>query len=424
MTETVRDLKEKTGPQLTAAPVGTVLIGTPGGNFYLPRTAGATYSTYRDIRKDPTTALVRTLITSGIVSAGWSTEKDDDAPDDWRVFIQGQMKAVRAALVEAAVLGGVDFGWSPFEKCFRVEGGRIVIDKVKPLLQDITNIFVDARGNFTGFDQPWGQSVFVPFGDGRSAASRALLFPWRVEGTNWYGYPLLENVRDVFAKWTTAEEHAETFDEKVAGSRLVVYYPPGKTKVDGVDTPNETIAQTIIDTLDASGSVGVPTTVANYVDALDKRSTGWRIESIRDKGPAPVTLERLEYLDVLKVRGMGMPERTILHGAQEGAKAGSETAQTFAIRNLEAMASYVAKIVNAFLVDQLLTLNYGPDAKGRVYVVASPIQDETREFLADIAADVLKSQPSLADMDSIFDYVGIPKSADTVKPSPGEGETG
>jgi hypothetical protein len=392
---------ERTGIQ--SASVGISLgLGTQQLAYSLP----ASYATYRTIRKDPTIAMVRMLISAGIVSAGRAVEKDDDVPEAIHRFIVDQIFPHTEAIVERAILDGIDFGWSPFEIVLSSVDGQVTLSKVKPLLQDITAILVDDRGNFVGFIQ--NSTTVLPF-------DLSLLIPWRVEGSNWYGYPLLENARDVFTQWGGANATAQVYDSKVAGTRLVIYYPPGQSKDSaGTLRENSDIAQEIMGVLELSGSVTVPTTAARWVDELEKQSTGWRIEVLDDKGPNPSqAIERLKYLDMNKCRALGMPERVILEGSIE-VKADSIVPAQFALRNMEIMHAYVCKHIQK-IIDLLLTLNYGAEWIGKVYVVPGAIVEEGKELLGEVAMSLIEKDPSIVDANALLDKALIPKASEKVK---------
>jgi hypothetical protein len=376
------------------------------------------YAAYRMARRNPTVKLVRSIIIGAVASAGWSYKCADGVPDERTRFIRSQMERHRAAFVQRAMAGGVDFGWSPFEAVFDFDpgAGMIGLTKVKPLLQDITDILVDdLTGDFLGFRQVKnGAYVAVPYTGG------AVIIPWRMEGTNWHGEALMRDVLDIVRQWNVANAGAAKYDAKIVGSRWVVYYPdkPGGMKspwgVDRVEKYNYEIAQAILDVLETSGGVGVPTTAAQYVNELNSETMGWKIEALSDKGGAPLLMERLRYLDVLLCRGMEMPERTMIEGAAEGQKAGTETAQGFAIGNLAMAGAYICAVANMMLLDPLLAWNYGSSAKGSVYVEMNPIGDEARELLTEIVRDVLKAQPEKMDLDAAMDAARIPKSKEVI----------
>ena len=81
------------------------------------------------------------------------------------------------------------------------------------------------------------------------------LIPFRVEGSLWYGVPLLENIRETYYQWCDANDGAARYDRKVAGGRLVVHYPLGQSPDgNGVLRDNSVLAEEILHTLQSSGS--------------------------------------------------------------------------------------------------------------------------------------------------------------------------
>ena len=113
------------------------------------------YAKVREMRRDPTIALVRMLIVSGPLSAGWSTKTTSKAPAGAEELIKEELDAVRFMLVKTALMGCTDFGWQPFEKVFKLRSDRqLGIKKLKPLVQDETEIrIIRKSGDFNGFYQ-------------------------------------------------------------------------------------------------------------------------------------------------------------------------------------------------------------------------------------------------------------------------------
>jgi hypothetical protein len=413
-------MPEITGPQRIAANLSYSSMGRRISS------GSVDYAAYRQTRKDPTVSLVRTIIAAAITSAGWNYKSLDGTPDDRVAFIRRQIERVRARFTETAVHGGTDFGWSPWEMMlvfkydYLSRRWFVEIGKLKALMHDITDILVDDNDGFLGFQQTRSgvMSVVLPASitSYEGTLNCAIIVPWRMEGTDWHGTPLLANVKDFVTQWNTENAGVKTWVLHVTGSRYVVSYPdqPGGMESPwgdaGVLTKHYEIANLILAGLEAGNGVVIPTTAARAVEELNALSMGWKIEPLEDKGAAPLVMDHLTYLDVNKVRGMGFPERTVLEGAAQGQKAGSETAQGFAIANLRMMSAYLAAVANEFIIDPLLAWNYGEAARGSVYAVANPVGDDDKALLSDIIKEVLKTQPEKLDLDSAMDAAGIPKS--------------
>jgi hypothetical protein len=87
--------------------------------------------------------------------------------------------------------------------------------RFKPLLPDITEILIDDHGGLAGLRQK----------DVELTGTSAMLVSFGGEGSNLYGEPLLENVREAWNEWRKANEVAARYDRKIAGAYLLLHYP-------------------------------------------------------------------------------------------------------------------------------------------------------------------------------------------------------
>jgi hypothetical protein len=394
--------KEKTGPQT----LGGIVIGE-----VLPKqfpSTSVTYQTYRDMRKDPTIALARWLAVAPVLAAPWSVEAEDDAPEGAQDFISEVMEPHRIHILRTAFYGNLDYGWQGYEKVFEQRNdGKIGLRKLKPLLQDLTDILVvEQTGAFAGLYQAPDVTLRL---------QESLNIALDVEGTDWYGQPLMENVRSAHDEWDTVNDAAKRYDEKVAGSHWVIKYPIGTSVYQGVETDNFDLAQTIIGALQSSGAIAIPRRITAITDDLNKDTpAAWSIELMSDKGSAKASfIDRQQYLDALKVRGLGLPERSVLEGVH-GTKAEAEAHADFAITNMELRHKLCVQHVNWHLVNQLLRLNYGAGTENTVYIEPAPITDNALEYLRSIYKSILDDDNGFLelmdkiDVEALMDRVNIP----------------
>jgi len=394
---------ERTGRQVVTS-MGSLV----GGVRRLP----ASYDTYRKMRKHPTIALARALSIAPIVAAEWSVEADKDVPDGIVDFLQEQLVTIREPLMETALLGGIDFGHQGFEKVFAFVGGMIALRKLKPLLQDLTEILVTKTGTFDGLKQ---KTVTLP-------VESCLLIPFRVEGTDWYGTPLLENARETWGDWQDANKGAARYDRKVAGAHWVVRYPNGKSRdAVGSERDNSEIAEEILRTLEASGSIALVDEVQSFVDSMGAAKSQWQIELLEDHGGRqPTFVDRLKYLDSLLARAILIPERSVLEG-QYGTKAEAGEQIDLALTQADLMHRHITRLVNWHAVDQLLALNWGDGMRGKARLVAAPIRDAKLQYVKEVYTAFLADpngfldESGQIDTDAIKDLLGIPKADTTAQ---------
>jgi len=397
-------MPEITGPQVIIQP-------DPDGTLQQPR-QDITYKKLREMRLDPTISLARRLMLAPVLAANWSYESEKNAPEGAQEFIAEQMQPLRTHILETGFLGCIDFGWQPYEKIYEVlADGHVGLHKLKPLLQDLTTIrVIDETGAYNGLTQTTDDL------DLDLDPKKTLLLNIDVEGTNWYGRSTLANCEDAYDSWIKSDGAAERYDSKIAGAHWVVHYPVGQTPygVDGTVMDNFEIAKKVLSNLQASGAVCLPNNLTAFTDSLDAQAAPeWRIELLSDGSGSGAFIERMKYLDALKVRAMGLPERSILEG-QFGTKAEAEVHADLAITNMDMRHRSIVQMLNGHVVNDLLLYNYGPGYENTVYIEPAPITDLALQYLrgiylaylADPQTQILEMEN--VDLEALRDRLGIP----------------
>lgn len=391
---------EKTLPQIVA--YGTNRITTDQGAIGNSNLTFGWYKKVREMRRDPTISLVRQLIMAPVLASAWSFVETEDAPEGAVDYIRDNMNELKFEVLRTSLMGCVDFGWQGYEKVFKVgNDGQTYIHKLKPLLQDITEIRIDEdNGSYNGLKQ---DQIILE-------GPETLAVAFDIEGTDWYGYPTMKIVEKAYDWWNDANESATRYDTKVAGSHWVVHYPMGESEYNGETVSNATIAKNILNTLEASGRIMVPQVFQEFIDGQPIDS--WKIELIEAAGGSSFS-DRLAYLDTLKVRAFGFPERSILEG-QFGTKAEAGEHGDFAITNLELRHLTLVNFYNKHCVDHLLRLNWGPDFEGTVKIVPSALADEEKAYLKSLYQSIITNPEGFLqeidqiDLPAIRDRLGIP----------------
>lgn len=376
----------------------------------LPTPSGIkSWDTYRTTRKNPTVWLTRQLLLAAVLSAEWSIVEKEDAPEGAADDIRNELFPHKGRVLRPAVLGGVDFGWQPYEKVYIVRAdNKLGIDKLKPLLQDITEIkIVPGTGSFDGFYQDQDHT--------RLPVELSLLISFEVEGTQWYGYPLMENVRPLVDSWNNTEKYSKRYDEKMAGATWVIKHPNGTSTLNGVDKEDHDVATDLLKQIRSGAGLAIPST-AKHSDELGDEAPAWEVEIMEASGSSRASFgERQQYLDKQIVRAMGFPERSILEG-EFGTKAEATAHAEFTILMMDQRHGHILDHVNPFVVNKLLTFNYGPEAKDTIQVRNEPLVDSKKAIIVELYSQLMSGNAELLldrlDLDQIEEVLGVPMRPD------------
>jgi hypothetical protein len=368
------------------------------------------FADVRNMRKDPTIFLARLMVRSPIIASAWTIERDDESLQSIADWVYAQLAPLRFRFLEAASQGLIDFGWQAFEKVWEVKDGLFVIKKLKPLLQDITDIKVDIKtGDFIGFingtdDDEQELDLFD-----------SLLLNINTECDYHYGQSYMSNAKKPYDASVTIMRSADIYDKKVAGAHWVIRFPDGGSSLyEGVETPNEVIAKNLLNALESSGSFAIPHKILDTIEQLSGSSPqAWQIELIESSGSGANFEERLLRCDREKVRAFGVPERSILEG-QFGTKAEADSHADFALLGIDLMNQSIVEQLNVQLVNQILRVNYGDEMQNRVYLKAQPLSDTSISYMRSVYSTILSSPDGFItelaqlDIDAIRDRLQIP----------------
>lgn len=338
----------------------------------------AWYKKVREMRRDPTLGFVRDLYMAPILGAEWTVVSDSPEFQDGVQVVYDALVPRKDKLLRDCLRGLIDYGWQVFERVQDVDDdGHIKIRDFKALLHDITDVLVDEAGTFVGAYNN-SATMRAPV---ELAADECVLIYRDAEGTNWYGEALMYRAEKVYDSWEECEDAARRYDTKIAGAHWVIHYPTGTTLVDGVERDNYLIAKDMLAALESSGKIVVPNKVAAWVtdlNTLDNMKMAWRIELLSAPGSAEASfVGRQRYLDSLKARALGIPERAALEG-QFGTRAEAEAHADFAISNIEMGHKGIIDQLNEQVSNPLLEMNCGREFVNKVRLVALPLSDWKR----------------------------------------------
>lgn len=385
---------------------GAALVAPPPG----------VYETYREMRRNPTIKLARSVTRMPIVTASVPLQtRDDSVPEAWKEFIAENLDTLWPRFVREALFA-LDYGWAAFEKVFEIEGGRYRLAKLKYLLPEKTKIILTkADGSFAGLKQ--GETTIEP--------ERALVFSHDKEGDNYYGESVLEGIRETaWWPWVQKRQKQLQYMTKVAAVTPMIEYPPGESDDgSGATQSNEALATAVLRNLGNAKGVAFPNSIMSYLQnvpmAMQTQSVdalrAWRISFLETKESHGAEFDAsIAHDESLMARGYLVPERAVLEG-QKGTLAEAEAHAGLAEQASSMILQDIVDHWNRYVVDQLLVLNFGEEAKGACFYQRESLDTATRSFYRALVMAVL-SQPANTDLfmdwllvDELLDAAALPR---------------
>ena len=372
------------------------------------------YALYRKMRRQPTIALAREYSIAPILASSWSYKGDDEQKVE---FIKSQIQPWRQYFLSTCLYGEIDFGWKAYEKKFKYErtkqfGMRQCLHRLNALWNDNTEALYEREtGDFAGLfqtDLNDSQEVWID-------KEHSLFVNFDEEGLGAYGEARLSRLQETYEAYKASSNAAKRYDNKLAGSHWIIYYPTGNTEYGNRgEIDNAEIAADILNKLEASGCVSIPLRVRNTMDELNSEEGsfgGWKIELMQGGSQAGDFVSRLSYLDTQFVRGMGITERSITEG-NYGTKAEAQEHGNASLIVMQLRHEYVTNHINWYVVEPLLRNNWGPDSIGDVEVVANPLSDEKTVIYNQIFSSLLSNEATVTE---VLDYVDMPELFDHLK---------
>jgi hypothetical protein len=284
-------------------------------------------STMHKMRRDPMIAFGLTFIKSPLYNAIWRIECSDAQV---RAFVEWSIRNVYQKLL-SALLTSLEFGYSgvmvrwnegrPNDKWVDEKGKEHAIwtksvdawypfDVVNLQPEVITPKFDDAltKGRFQGI-QMIGVKDYLRY-------PNALWYTNERQNAfgSYYGYPRSGYAypywRSYWLRWIISDRHFETD----ADPPLIVSYPVGKSLVMGVPRNNSDIALDIGNSLRSGATIAIPSEPYQNEDGKVTAQRRWAAEFLKGGENIRAHNESFEYLDVLKLRSVMVPEQALIEG--------------------------------------------------------------------------------------------------------------
>lgn len=403
--------------RMTARSLGAFDLNATIGKFDPER---ITMRQRAQMRRDPMIALGLHFRKSTLINAPWHVECDDP---QIAAFVDRALRDVYPRLLSQMMMA-LEWGYQPIIKRFKRMNPKWTYEDpkdhaVKPvwsagidavLWDDFRTIYPDGAEvkltedgrTFRGFTHNHlttrdGRKVTVP-------ASHAL---WVTHGFDdnfgdWYGYPLTGYAFrywwSYWYQWLLADRHME----QDADPPVKASYPPGSSPNPADPTqmiPNVQVAMLAGQMLRDGATVAVPSDFYE-IDAQGTLSRGarkWDIEFIRGGENIKAFHDSFQYLDMMKLRSVLVPDQA-LTGAR-GSLSGN-VAETYSVAFAESqaiIAQWLDQHINDYMIPDLISQNFvdPPECKK----VTERFRDEDMKLMSRLLEIVAASDPSALQID-------------------------
>jgi SPP1 gp7 family putative phage head morphogenesis protein len=255
-----------------------------------------------------------------------------------------------------------------------------------------------AKGEFDGIKYNGGHSL-LPFAstenDDGSRNIPVELSLWitnekaKAKGSLW-GFPRVGYAYRYWWSYWFRWALSDRFFERKADPPYVVYYPTGNNDYTSSDPddPNsankESMKQIALSIGEAAKGGGVLALPGDTVAGYDDRPTSireWMIAELEVKGDMTHFIESFEYLDVMKLRSLWIPEQSLIEGS--GGTSSRNVAGTEISFHKEASGALAEEIdneINKYIIPDLVRANF-PEFKGDCRKVTTGFTDADQETL-------------------------------------------
>jgi len=356
---------------------GRLPFGAPGSPGSVP------IRILKKMRLDPQIALGLSAVKSPVIGASWWAESADL---EAAAFVEAALKPLWRDLVRTS-LSAVDFGFQAAEKVFEVRdveyefaGARrsrraVAYRKIRGLDPEAVTLAVDDSGSFAGVR---AGGAFLP-------SEKCFVMTLGREWDNLYGRSYLEAAYEPWYWASVMYLFANRYFER-KGDPAIIGRAPAEERLDSDGNKVRTLdeAARVISSLRSGGTAVFP-------DERDENGNlRWQFGYLVDDKRADMFISYIEHLQVMKLRAILVPERTLTQDSSTGSYSmASEHTETF-LRNEELLLAEIIDHVNRYVVRPLVELNFGPGVEVRV--ATSGVRRKNEALLKEILFKIIDAE--------------------------------
>lgn len=214
---------------------------------------------------------------------------------------------------------------------------------------------------------------------------------------NIFGYP---RIGPAYNYWWSYWHHHALYDrhfEKDADPPTKVTHPEGNYEDPntGDVIPYRELALDIGDRVRAGSTIAIPSEV--YANFEDRPSSipKWDIEYLRGGGNFEAFIESFDYMNVMKLRAVWVPEQALIEG--KGGQSSRNVADTFGDAFQESQAVLLEEFdlhINRYVIPQLVAVNF-PEFEGKAEKITRGFSNKDVETMRQIIQLIGQNPESL-----------------------------
>jgi hypothetical protein len=349
-------------------------------------------SVKKKMRRDPQIRLALSVIKSPIMGLPLQvTSKDKDIAG----FVEEVLQPIWRSVLRSS-LNAVDFGHAPHEKIFEIKDvtvtddndverlypSAVVYHKLKDIDPEDIMYLNDTEGNFAG--AKWKNTVIIP-------PEKMFVMVNEKEFGNPYGTSRFDSVYEAWYWCNIMLRFTNRYYERKADPSVKARAPVqvDNTESNSTETGMD-IMSAAVNAMKSSSVIVLPN------DRDDDGHLKWDCEYMLDDKRGEMFQSYINMLQVLKLRGMLVPERVLTQDSKVGSLAMvKEMTDTFLLMEQQLIADMYEHL-NKFFVRALVEFNFGRNASEAILVPGS-ITKQNTELIKEVLFKVMDAENRLED---------------------------
>jgi hypothetical protein len=204
---------------------------------------------------------------------------------------------------------------------------------------------------------------------------------------------------------------AERAFERWADPPVLAYHPEefgtnAETGEDDVDFGDDALE--MAEKLRSGANVAIPSSVITGYDERTSNVREWDIQQMKVETDFKEIREEFAYLDIMKLRSVGIPEQALIEGRGSSSRNVSATMSDSMMENQAVLASEFANHVNRWVIPQLEEANFGGPSTCKLEITGFDSRDSDMAKMVIQIVGAKDPTKLPIDMEELLEEYGIP----------------